>query len=211
MLSITTTRLFWLRLSQSLATKVDPFSWPQLERSLKIWLGEADLLWRGLSMLLEVWKVQGLILVKWPAIFFRQLCYTKPVRPTVGRGGERGSSAWKRQQRHHFPPVSRSWWCSFNAAGGHFWQELWQMHSKFKELWMIPLRKPRAINLLLSLLVCPSAHFIWTHYHGMWEFVRSQIIWGTVFWSWKPWQKVKNSARASTFLWNKHLRKIFMS
>lgn len=84
-----TTRLFWL--SQSLAIEVDSFSWPQLERSLKIWLGEADLLWHGLSMLLEVWKVQGLILVKWPAIFFRQLCYTKPVRPAVGRGGREGA------------------------------------------------------------------------------------------------------------------------
>lgn len=43
---------------QSLAKEADSFSWPQLEHSLKTWLGEADFWWHGLSMLLEVWKVQ---------------------------------------------------------------------------------------------------------------------------------------------------------
>lgn len=28
-------------------------------------------------------------------------------------------------------------------------------------------KKPRAIDLLLYLLACPFAHFIWTHHHGM--------------------------------------------
>lgn len=74
-------------LHQSLAIEVHSFFWAQLKRWLKIWLGEANLQRHGLSTLPEAWKVQGLILAKWPGTFFRQLCRLKPVRPAVGRGG----------------------------------------------------------------------------------------------------------------------------
>lgn len=80
-------------LPQSLAIEVYSFFWAQLGSSLKIWPGEANLLWHGSTTLPEVWKVHGLIPMTWPAIFLRQLCCIKPVRPTVTEGRQRATSS----------------------------------------------------------------------------------------------------------------------
>lgn len=87
-----------------------------------------DMTWRGRFMMAWIIhaaggvKSGGLTLVKWLTIFFRQPCWTKPVRPAVRRAG-RGLCLGKTAKtpllfgQEELVLHQYSW--------RHFWQELW--------------------------------------------------------------------------------------
>lgn len=150
-------------------------------------------------MLLEVWKVHGLIVVKWPAIFFRQLCCLESVRPEVRKKQLCPGNA----MRHR---------CAVHTAAGNFRQELWETHSSFKEPGMILYRDLRAINLPLHLSACISIYTVYLDgLSGYLGTCRASVRWDVLYWSWKQQRKVTNSAGAPAILWKISLVKWLVS